>query len=103
MSSSISGIGGGMNVAAVSGASPRMPPQQKMTNLFEKIDTANTGSINKSQLEQAFKTLNPPQVFQNAGADAVYRILDPDNTGKVSKQDFVAGMKGLMVSLRSGE
>lgn len=71
-----------------------------MSNLFEAMDTSGSGSINKSQLADAFKTQNPPTVFQNAGVDAVYSALDPNNNGSVSKQDFVSGMKSLMVSLR---
>jgi Ca2+-binding EF-hand superfamily protein len=101
MSMSISGSGGPAGPMAMSGASMRMPPQQKMTNLYQQIDTAGTGSITKSQLTQAFATLNPPPAFKNAGVDAVYRKLDPNNTGSVSKADFVNGMKSMMVSLRS--
>jgi Ca2+-binding EF-hand superfamily protein len=97
----ISGISGGTPPAVVSGASARMPPQQKMTNLYQQIDTSGAGSITKSQLEQAFNTLNPPAPFKNAGVDAVYRQLDPNGTGSVSKADFISGMKTLMVSLRS--
>ncbi len=31
-----------------SGASPAMSPNQKMGNLFEQIDSSNTGSITQS-------------------------------------------------------
>ena len=84
-----------------SGASARMPPQQKMTNLYQQIDTNGNGSITKGQLEQAFGALNPPAAFKNAGVDAVFSQLDPNRTGSVSQADFVSGMKNLMVSLRS--
>ena len=86
----------------VSGASMRQPPQQKMTNLYNQIDTSGTGSISQAQFMQAFNSLNPPAVFKNAGADAVYNQLDPNNTGSVSQTDFVKGMKSMMVSLRNG-
>lgn len=85
-----------------SGASPPMPPQQKMTNLYNRIDTAGTGSITKSELDVAFKTLRPPAVFKNAGVDAIFSQLDPTGSGSVTKDDFINGMKALMVSLRSG-
>ncbi len=101
MSMSISGSGGAAGPMAMSGASMRMSPQQKMTNLYQKIDTAGTGSITQSQLTQAFATMNPPPAFAKAGANAVYQQLDPNNTGSVSQADFVSGMKSMMVSLRS--
>lgn len=97
----ISGISGGAAPMVMSGASASMPPQQKMTNLYQQIDTGGSGSITKSQLENAFQTLNPPAVFQRAGVDAVYNQLDPNGTGSVSKADFVSGMKSMMVSLRA--
>ncbi len=86
----------------MSGASPMAPPQQKMSSLYDKIDTAGAGSITKSQLEVAFQTLKPPAVFQRAGVDSVYGQLDPTGKGSVSKDDFIQGMKSLMVSLRAG-
>jgi len=97
----ISGLSGGASPVVMSGASASMPPQQKMTNLYNQIDASGAGSIDKSQLQQAFDTLSPPAVFKNAGVDAVYSQLDPNGTGSVSKADFVSGMKSLMVSLRS--
>ena len=78
---------------AVSGASMRMPPAQKMGNLFQKIDTSGSGSISKPQLSQAIKTLNPPPSIKSMGADALFSKLDPKGTGSVSKQDFVNVMK----------
>jgi hypothetical protein len=86
---------------AVSGASTGAPPQQKMSNLFDSIDTSGSGSITQSQFEQAFQTKNPPAVFQQQGAAAIFATLDPNGTGSVSKQDFVSTMSGLMASLRA--
>ncbi len=94
----ISGAGGVGGYWAMSGASYRMPPQQKMSNLFDKIDTDNSGSISKAELAGAFKFQNPPKVFQNEGVDKVWSALDPSNSGSVSKADFVAGMKSLRLS-----
>ncbi|KAB7739142.1 hypothetical protein F2P47_14125 [Parvibaculum sedimenti] len=99
-----------MSVAAVSGAnqsfatsraSAKMPPQQKMSNLFDSIDTSGSGSIDQSQFDTAFQTNNPPSVFQKQGADAIWSQLDPSGSGSVSKSDFVSTMKQLMVSLRA--
>ena len=91
----------GSSPMVMSGASMGAPPQQKMTNLFNQIDTAGTGSISKSQFQIAFDTMKPPAVFRNAGFDAIYGKLDRTGSGSVSKADFVTGMKGLMASLRA--
>lgn len=101
MSMDISGISSGGLIHAMSGASAGMPPQQKMSNLFDSIDTSGSGSITQAQFEQAFQTRNPPAVFQKQGADATFAALDPSGTGSVSKQDFVSGMAKLMSSLRA--
>jgi hypothetical protein len=97
----ISGISSSSGLHAVSGASFGAPPQQKMSNLFDSIDTGGSGSITQPQFEQAFQTKNPPAVFQNQGADAIFASLDPTGTGSVSKQDFVSTMSQLMASLRA--
>ena len=101
MTAPISGLSGTRPSMMMSGASMRMPPQQKMTNLYQQIDASGNGSITKSQFQDAFNTLNPPAVFKNAGVDAIFSQLDPQRTGKVSQADFVSGMKELMVSLRA--
>jgi hypothetical protein len=69
---------------AVSGASSGAPPQQKMANLFDSIDSSGSGSITQSQFAQAFQSKNPPAVFQKQGADAIFASLDPTGTGQVS-------------------
>lgn len=92
----ISSMAGAMMPQVVSGASMRMPPAQKMGNLFQQIDTNNSGSISKAQFDQAFQTLNPPPAFKAMGADAVFSKLDPSGTGSVSKQDFINGMKSMV-------
>jgi Ca2+-binding EF-hand superfamily protein len=101
MSMTISGVGRGSSMA-MSGASMRLPPQQKMTNLYNKIDTSGSGAISQAQFNQAFSSLNPPAAFQKAGNQAVWGQLDPSGSGSVSQADFVNGMKSLMVSLRAG-
>ncbi len=97
----IAGIASVSGLHMVSGASTSAPPQQKMTNLFNSIDTAGSGTITQPQFQQAFQTKNPPAVFQKQGADAIWAALDPSGSGTVSKQDFVSTMSKLMVSLRA--
>jgi Ca2+-binding EF-hand superfamily protein len=98
MSGAIAGLG--ISPQAMTGASMRMPPTQKMGNLFSQIDTSGTGSIKQTQFTQAFNTLNPPASFKAAGASTVFAALDPNGTGSVSKQDFISGMTKLMSQLR---
>jgi hypothetical protein len=97
----ISGVGAASGMHAVSGASSSGPPQQKMSDLFDSIDSSGSGSITQAQFDQAFQTKNPPAVFQQQGADAIFASLDPGGSGSVSKQDFVATMSKLMASLRA--
>ncbi|CAO3358304.1 hypothetical protein [Azospirillum melinis] len=96
MSMSVGGATSYARPYPMSGASMRMPPQQKMENLYSKIDTSGTGSITKDQFDQAFQTMNPPAAFKSMGTDAAFAGLDPNGTGSVSKADFVSGMKSLM-------
>ncbi|MDD5300316.1 MAG: EF-hand domain-containing protein [Gallionella sp.] len=100
MSTAISGMGMAGASQAMTGASMRMPPAQKMANLFDKIDSSGTGSISKAQFEQAFSTLKPPSEFKSMGASAVFAKLDPNGTGSVSKQDFKNGMTQMMSQIR---
>lgn len=101
MSMDIGGVGNAGALHAMSGASAGMPPQQKMSSLFDQIDTNGSGTITQAQFNQAFQTFNPPAVFQQQGANAIFSQLDPSGTGSVSKPDFVSGMSKLMVSLRA--
>ena len=83
-----------------SGASTPMSPTQKMSGLFDQIDTTGSGAITQDQFNQAFQQLNPPASFQAAGAGAVWNKLDPNGTGSVPSSDFVAGMTSMMKELR---
>jgi hypothetical protein len=98
----VSGVGAASGMHAVSGASSSGPPQQKMSSLFDSIDTSGSGTITQAQFDQAFQSQNPPAVFQQQGANAIFSQLDPNGTGSVSRQDFVSTMSGLMASLRAG-
>ena len=102
MSMSVSALAASNGPKMMSGASMRMPPAQKMANVFAKIDASGSGTITKSQFEQSFQNLKMPQAFKAMGADAIFEKLDPNGTGSVSKQDFVNGMKSLMSQVRRG-
>ena len=101
MSMGVSGIGGSYAPQAMSGASARMPPTQKMATLFSQIDTSGTGLITQSQFTQAFQTMKPTAGFRAMGADAVFQALNPSSSGTVSQQNFVQGMTKLMTQFHS--
>lgn len=97
----VSAVSGAATPHTMSGASRGAPPQQKMSKLFDAIDSGATGSISQAQFQQAFQTMNPPAAFQQQGASAIFAALDPSGTGNVSRQQFVSGMSDMMASLRA--
>ena len=66
MNIGISSIANSGAVHAMSGASAGMPPQQKMSSLFDSI-AGGSSSITQQQFAQAFQTMDPPAVFQQQG------------------------------------
>jgi hypothetical protein len=102
MSMTISSMGGMIRPQVMSGASGRMSPSQKMSSLFDKINTSGSGTITKAQFTQAFQGLKSPSSFKAMGADAIFNQLDTKGSGSISKQDFIDGMKKLMEQMRSG-
>jgi Ca2+-binding EF-hand superfamily protein len=100
MSMSVSALAGSTGPQMMSGASTRMPASQKMSNLFDNIDTSGSGTITQAQFNQAFQTLNPPKDFKSLGASAIWSQLDPTNSGTVNKQDFVTAMTSMMKQMR---
>lgn len=102
MSMGISGVGGSYSPQAMSSASARMPPAQKMANLFSQIDTSGSGPITQSQFTQAFQAMKPTAGFRAMGASAVFQALNPNSSGIVSQQNFVQGMTQLMTQFRNG-
>ena len=102
MSMTVSGIAGSFSPQAMTGASARMPPAQKMAALFSQIDTNGTGSITQSQFTQAFNAMKPTAGFRAMGPSAVFQALNPSSAVTVSKQNFVQGMTQLMAQFRAG-
>jgi Ca2+-binding EF-hand superfamily protein len=98
--STISALAASGGPEMMSGASTRAPASQKMSNLFDQIDTSGSGTITQSQFSQAFQTLSPPSDFKTQGADAIWSKLDPTNSGSVNSQDFVTAMTSMMKQMR---
>lgn len=99
MSMSVYGVAGAVAPQAMTGASAKAPPFQKMANVFSQVTTPGSGVITKDQFVTAFNTMNPPQAFQNMGANSVFEALDPQGAGAVNRQDFIKGMTSLMRQL----
>jgi hypothetical protein len=103
MSMTVAGANGASGSSQVwSGASMRKPMDQKMSDLFSQIDSTGSGSITKSQFEQAFQSTSAPSAFKSAGADAVWAKLDPSSSGTVTKQQFTDGMQAARSQIRGG-
>jgi len=88
-------------VHTMTGPSPQWPARQKMSALFDKIDTSGKGSISSTQFANAFRTMNPPAGFAAQGASAVFAKMDPKNTGSVSRNDFVNAMSAMSQAVRA--
>ena len=99
---SIQGVSAAGASSAMSSASAPAAPNTKMSNLFSQIDTSGSGTITEAQFDKAFQSMNPPGSVKAAGADAIWKQLDPNGTGSVSKQDFVSGMTSALKQLRGG-
>jgi Ca2+-binding EF-hand superfamily protein len=70
--------------ADVAGTSGVTSPAQLAQTLFSPFDTSASGSITKSQLEQAVTSAGGT----STAADALYAQLDSNNTGSVTEQQF---------------
>src|SRR5664279_5802759 len=100
MSMSVSALAASNGPQMMSGASMRMPASQKMSNLFDQIDSSGSGTITQAQFNQAFQTSNPPKDFKAQGASAIWSQLDPTNSGSANKQDFITAMTSMMKQMR---
>ena len=79
------------------GANAPTATQQRLGNLFQQIDMYSTGSISKSQFEQAFNRINLPAPVKELGADAVLSKIAPDNAEIITKKEFVSGLESIMI------
>jgi len=79
-----------------SAGSSTVSTQQRLGNLFQQIDTAGSGQITKAQFDQAFNNLSLPVSIKEMGKEAVYTKIDPNETGVVTKQEFIRGLEPYM-------
>jgi Ca2+-binding EF-hand superfamily protein len=80
--SGLGGVGyGGLTPSAI---------KQYQQNLFNQIDLNGDGSVSKTELEQAVGKAGGG----SQAADALYAVLDPNNSGGVSEQQFAQVLPG---------
>lgn len=89
-------------VSGASGSRRGKSLDKALTQAFQSIDAANTGSISKAQFESAFQHMKMPPALKAMGADALFAKMDTNGTGSISKQDFINGIKSLAPKARSG-
>lgn len=83
MSSAMSGVGGCSSAGGMSGM--QRPDTSKMVdNLFSKLDTKGQGYIEKSDFQGAFDKVSS----KTASADDVFKALDGNDDGKITKQEM---------------
>ncbi len=75
---------------------------QMASNLFSKLDSKNQGYIEKSDLQSAFDQISSSSNSGNAASvDEVFKQLDGDGDGKVTKQEMSDSMTKMAEQLDS--
>ncbi|BCB26664.1 hypothetical protein SKTS_15500 [Sulfurimicrobium lacus] len=75
--------------SSVSSLMQRPDPSQMASKLFSKLDSKNQGYIEKSDLQSAFDQISANGNSGNtASVDEVFKQLDGNNDGKVTKQEM---------------
>lgn len=88
--------------SSVSSWMQRPDPSQMASRLFSKLDTKNQGYIEKSDLQSAFNQIsNSGNSGNTASVDDVFKQLDSDSDGKVTKQEMSDSLKKLTEQFES--
>jgi len=78
----------------------RPDPSQMANRLFSKLDSKNQGYIEKSDLQSAFDQISGSSNSGNStGVDEVFKQLDGNDDGKVTKQEMSDSLKKLAEQL----
>ncbi|WP_237759637.1 EF-hand domain-containing protein [Sulfuricella sp. T08] len=90
MSSAIGGAGGGSSAMMGGMNGMQRPDPSKMADkLFSKLDTKGQGYIEKSDLQSAFdQVLSNKSSSKTPSVDDVFKALDGNSDGKVTKQEM---------------
>lgn len=98
---------GNYNMDMMSGIGPsqrhghgshKIDPTQFANNLFKLLDTNNTGSIDKTQLEGAFaqSASNTSTADTNSKADALFASLDTNGDGQLTQAEVTSALQQKM-------
>lgn len=101
--SAIGGVGGSSS-AMIGGLNgmQRPDPSKMADKLFSKLDTKGQGYIEKSDLQSAFDQVSSKSSSgNNPSVDDVFKALDGDGDGKVTKQEMSDSVKKLAGQLDS--
>ena len=61
----------------------------QMSRIFDQIDTSNSGYITPAELNDAYMSRSLPNPLNQTTTDAIFARFDPNNTGRISKEDFL--------------
>ncbi|MES2049402.1 MAG: EF-hand domain-containing protein [Pseudomonadota bacterium] len=85
----------------------RPDPSKIADSVFSKLDTKSQGYLEVADLESAFNNISSgtgnssSTSTDNSTADALFKKLDSDGDGKVTKREFSTGLKKLSDELES--
>lgn len=89
-------------VSSIGSSMQRPDPSQMANKLFAKLDTKNQGYIEKSDLQSAFNQISGSSSSGNAASvDEVFKQLDGNSDGKITKDEMSSGMQKLADQLDS--
>lgn len=89
-------------VSSIGSSMQRPDPSQMANKLFSKLDTKNQGYIEKSDLQSAFNQIPGSSNSGNtASVDEVFKQLDGNGDGKVTKDEMTDSLKKIADQLDS--
>lgn len=89
-------------VSSIGNSMQRPDPSQMANKLFSKLDTKNQGYIEKSDLQSAFNQISGSGNSGNtASVDEVFKQLDGNGDGKVTKDEMTDSLKKIADQLDS--
>jgi Ca2+-binding EF-hand superfamily protein len=99
------GIGNSSTSVSASQGAQKPDASRLVDRLFAKLDAAGQGSIDKASLESAFSKLyaaggQPPGAAAGStSADTVFKALDGNGDGKLTKQEATDSLNNILTQL----
>ena len=93
---------GGCSSSAVMGGVQRPDPSRMTDKLFSKLDTKGQGYLEKSDFQNAFNLASSTGISDGPpSVDDVFKALDSDGNGKITKQEMSDSVRNLAEQLGS--